>query len=70
MYMNESSTLEKPVFKMPDPNTFRFYCTEMFYKNKEERFLWKQTPLSAKEYFHINKWFLKRSFKETQNGNP
>ena len=59
----------EPVFKLPDPNTFRWFCNEMFYKNQEERSFWKDKELKLDEYIRKNKWYLKKMFKEKDHGN-
>lgn len=65
--MNEENY--NPFFTLPDPNTFRWFVDEMFIQNQNERDTWKETPLSKEEYFKKNKWYLKKLFKEKNNGN-
>jgi len=50
--------------------TFKNFVTEMYYKNVDERFLYKEERLPFNTYFKENKWFLKNRYKkEKTNGN-
>lgn len=59
----------KPIFKLPDPNTFRWFCSEMFFRNREERLYWNDEELTQEQYVRKNKWYLKKLFKEKNHGN-
>lgn len=45
---------------------FRTFCTEKWYEHCEEKLLWEKSLPSygSEEYFHRNKWLLKRMFVE------
>lgn len=48
------------------PNPWRDFVSEMWFKHKDEVLSWTHkavTEYELKEYFHKNKWFLKREFK-------
>ena len=50
--------------------SFKNFVNEMYYKNVDERFIYKEKRLPLKTYFNKNKWFLKSKYKqETKNGN-
>jgi hypothetical protein len=48
------------------PGSFRTFCTEKWYEHKDEKMDWERTIPSygIEEYFHRNKWLLKRMFIE------
>lgn len=55
------------IFSKP---TFKNFVNEMYYKNVDERFIYKEERLPLKTYFNNNKWFLKTKYKqEIKNGN-
>jgi predicted deacetylase len=53
---------------MPERN-FKLWLQEMYYRNKDERSCYRQPSIDLKEYFNQNKWYLKKLYKETENGN-
>lgn len=50
-------------------NSFKNFINEMYYMNQNEREYFKLELVSREEYIKNNKWFLKRLFKESKNGN-
>ena len=47
-------------------STFRSFVFECYYKNCDERILYRDNSISIKEYVNNNKWFLKNKFKKEQ----
>ena len=52
--------------KLKMPSSFRLFVTEMWFKHKDEIFLWenKFPEYDDKYYFKKHKWTLKRMYKE------
>lgn len=45
---------------------FRSFVFECYYKNRDERILYRDKSISIKEYVNKNKWFLKNKFKKEE----
>jgi hypothetical protein len=64
--------LEKftPLFS-PMPSDFRIFCNEMWYRHKDEIFVW--TGITSPEYdqtYYLkkHKWLLKKMYKDSKRG--
>jgi hypothetical protein len=49
--------------------TFRNWFQEMYFRNRDERCLYKQSPVEPNEYLQRNKSFLKKLFRKQRNEN-
>ena len=51
-------------------NPWRDFVSEMWYTHKDEIFAWTKRPLTEydmREYYHNNKWFLRKKFRKENN---
>lgn len=51
---------------MSEASKFRHFCNEKWYEHLDEKRLWENTypTYGSEEYFHRNKWLLKKMFTE------
>lgn len=63
--MINQNPLENYVYT-PNRNPWREFVSEMWYQHKDEILTWTNkavTDYDIKDYYHRNKWFLKKQFK-------
>jgi len=45
---------------------FRAWVTELYYQNRDEKFIYHETPYTLSEYFQRFKYWLKREYRYQQ----